>query len=341
MDTTPEGLGGENEAIVTALYEHLLHRVPAEAELRNWTRAAGRISTLDLIRQFVDSPEYKGKSRVHSFFPAGHYHSPVVDPATVENYVAQRATPGSDGFAGIPIDVPAMLSLWDTTRDSIREAPFPEVKTAPFRFYFDGAPFPYGDALSLHAMIGHFRPRRIVEISSGFSTACMLDSAEVHQLHDLQIKCVEPYPERLQKLLKRSDKTRVGLFNVPVQEVVVQDIIGELNANDILFIDSGHVLKTGSDVHYEIFEILPALRPGVVVHIHDCPYPFEYPPQWIQKNYSWNEAYAVRAFLMFNPNFKIIFWGSLLKRLYSEKVVREGGRFARNSGTSLWLQRVG
>jgi predicted O-methyltransferase YrrM len=233
-----------------------------------------------------------------------------------------------------------MEEFWNANVSSIFNAPFPETKTAERRFYFDGAPFPYGDALTLHAIMGHFRPKRIVEIGSGFSTACMLDSAEIHGMNDLQITCIEPYPDRLHSLLRPDDRSRVKLLERPVQEVPVQDIVAGLERNDILFIDSTHVMKTGSDVHYELFEIIPAVNPGVIIHVHDCGYPFEYPPEWVEKNYSWNEAYAIRAFLMYNLSYKIIFWGSLFKALFPEKVRQEGGMFIKNAGASLWLTRI-
>jgi hypothetical protein len=327
-----------NRAFVIELYTHLLNRAPSDKELQNFTGAASRLSAAELVRRFVESPEYKRHNKIKPFFPDGHFHSPVVDPSTVEEYVASRRSPGID-FKGITIDLHAIEAFWDMNRDSIAGAPFPETKTDDFRFFFDGAPFPYGDALTLHAIMGHFKPKRIVEIGSGFSTACMLDSAEIHGIGDLRITCIEPFPKRLRSLLRPADYAKVELISRPVQEVPVQDIVGQLDRNDILFIDSTHVLKTGSDVHYEIFEIIPAVKEGVIIHLHDCPYPFEYPSKWIEQNYSWNEAYAIQAFLMYNESFRILFWGGLFKSLFHDKAKHEGGRFIKNSGTSLWLAR--
>jgi hypothetical protein len=292
------------------------------------------------MQRFADSAEYKIKNKVVPFFPIGHYHSPVVDPSSLGDYVASRARSGAGGFGGIDLDLGKMEKFWDSNIEFIRTAPFPETKQENCRFFFEGAPFPYGDALTLHAVIGHFRPKRIVEIGSGFSTACMLDSAEIHRIDNLRITCIEPYPDRLNSLLRPSDDCAVNLLCRPLQEVPVASIVDELGPNDILFIDSTHVLKTGSDVHYELFEIIPAVRPGVIIHVHDCPYPFEYPALWIERNYSWNEVYAIRAFLMYNSCFSILFWGSFFRSQRAEKVRREGGRFANNPGTSLWLERL-
>ena len=329
-----------NEAFIIELYFHLLKRSPSERELSDWTSVADILPAAEVMRKFSDCQEYKLRNKIVPFFPVGHYHSPVVDPRTVGDYVASRRNPGLTGFHGINIDVDEMKAFWDNNRSVMLDAAFPEAKRDDRRFCFKGAPFPYGDALSLHAIIGRFRPRRIVEIGSGFSTACMLDSAEIHGINDLQITCIEPYPDRLRNLLRSDDGLKVKLLGRAVQEIPVRDIVDDLMPNDILFINSTHVLKTGSDVHYEIFDVIPAVRPGVIIHIHDCGYPFEYPPQWIEQNYSWNEVYAIRAFLMYNKSFKILFWGSLFKSLFPDKVEQEGGNFGKNSGTSLWLMRL-
>ena len=129
-------------------------------------------------------------------------------------------------------------------------------------------------------------------------TASLLDTADELSLRP-RITCIEPYPERLRSLLRTADE--VEILETPVQKVSLSRF-AELGSGDILFIDSTHVLKSGSDVHYELFEILPSLQPGVAVHFHDLPYPFEYPLQWVfEENYSWNEAYAPRAFLIYTP----------------------------------------
>jgi len=160
-------------------------------------------------------------------------------------------------------------------------------------------------------------------------------------LSELKITCIEPYPSRLKQLLLPGDERRVSLIEAPLQTVSVDQIVTPLEPGDFLFIDSTHVLKTGSDVHYELFHILPRLRPGVIIHFHDCPYPFEYPDRWIfELNYSWNEAYALRAFLMHNECYKVLFWASLLQRLFPEKLRAKAGRFGGSEHLSLWITKV-
>ena len=132
----------------------------------------------------------------------------------------------------------------------------------------------------------------------------MLDSAEHARLPTLNLTCIEPYPERLPSLMRPGDTKHVNVIDRPVQDVP-EEIVDSLQDNDILFIDSTHVMKTGSDVHYEFFHLLPRLKPGVVVHFHDCGFPFEYPDEWIfELNYSWNEVYALRAFSCLTKTFE-------------------------------------
>ena len=197
--------------------------------------------------------------------------------------------------------------------------------------------FPYGDAAVLRATIAESAPKRIIEIGSGYSTACMLDSVEEFGL-DPQITCIEPDATRLKKLLRADDFTRLKLLEMPVQQAPLS-IYPELKAGDILFINSTHVVKTASDVHHEFFHILPLLNDGVIVHFHDCPFPFEYPPNWVLKdNMSWNEVYFLRAFLMYNDRFKIRFWTTMFNKTCADLVKETLPRMSEPPlGSGLWI----
>ena len=124
-----------------------------------------------------------------------------------------------------------------------------------------------------------------------------------------------------------------------VQQVPLS-IFEELQSNDILFIDSSHVSKTGSDVNYLYFEVFPRLGPGVVVHVHDIFWPFEYPREFIQEGHAWNEAYLIRAFLSFNANFEIIFWAPYAGEKWRDLIVNRMPVYMENTGASLWLRRT-
>ena len=125
-----------------------------------------------------------------------------------------------------------------------------------------------------------------------------------------------------------------GIQDVPLSRFDV------LQRNDVLFINSTHIVKTCSDVVFELFEILPRLKPGVVIHFHDAFYPFEYPREWvINRNYSWNELYALRAFLMGNRDWEIIMFNDYFVRTERALVERTAPEVLQNAGGGLWLRR--
>jgi hypothetical protein len=125
-----------------------------------------------------------------------------------------------------------------------------------------------------------------------------------------------------------------------VQEVSLS-VFEVLRNGDFLFIDSSHVMKTGSDVCHELFEILPRLAPGVFIHFHDMLWPFEYSEDWVlRENRSWNELYALRAFLTFNDRFEIVFFNDYFQRFNEPLIQATYPLFLRNSGGSLWLRKL-
>jgi hypothetical protein len=138
--------------------------------------------------------------------------------------------------------------------------------------------------------------------------------------------------DRLNELLNAEDKQsdQVKTLSVMIQEVDLT-IFDDLEAGDILFIDSSHVSKVASDVNFEIFEILPRLKKGVIIHFHDICHPFEYPSNWLDMGIYWNEAYLLRAFLMFNTHFSIL----MFNHYWNNAVIPEFGTVT--EGGSLWL----
>jgi predicted O-methyltransferase YrrM len=330
----------EASIYVRELYIHILRREPGEEEFAQWVEwTEGRdFGATELLKRFVESKEYHEGRRVQCTFPPGHYHSPIVDPAIVSDYYQMSSTQTFEGLHGVAVLPQEMRRFWLTNLKFIQTTPFTEERVARNRFHYEGSPFPYGDAITLRAMIQYYQPRRFIEIGSGFSTACLLDSADDVGLPELKITCIEPNTTRLRELLRPDDYKRIRLLETDVQSVPL-DTFRDLQAGDILFVDSTHVLKTGSDVHYELFHILPTLQPGVIVHFHDCQYPFEYPAVWIfDANYCWNEVYALRAFLMYNYKFEVLFWGGALAAVYNKELQTECPTFLRNPGGSIWLR---
>ena len=155
--------------------------------------------------------------------------------------------------------------------------PFKDEPTAGLRYYFANPFFSYGDAIILYSMLRQRRPRRVVEAGSGFSSAVMLDTNERFCLKQMRMTFIDPYPERLLALLVEEDLTRQHEVIADAVQGVSFEKFAELGANDLLFIDSSHVAKAGSDVVHLVTSVLPRLRKGVIVHFHDVFWPFRQP----------------------------------------------------------------
>jgi len=148
---------------------------------------------------------------------------------------------------------------------------------------------------------------------------------------------IDPNPQRLKAVLAPS--TPATILEKRVQDVPL-DLFERLEAGDILFIDSAHVAKTGSDVNHIFFRILPILKPGVRVHLHDVVYPFEYPEEWVFDGKAWNEAYMLRAFLQYNSSFELELFPSYLIQFHREYFQREMPLCLQNTGGSIWIRRT-
>ena len=191
-----------------------------------------------------------------------------------------------------------------------------------------------------------FQPRRIVEVGSGFSSAAMLDVNDRFLGRKLQFTFIEPYPDRLNSLLSAGDKSSCKILVKGVQQVEL-DAFQSLEENDFLFVDSSHVGKSHSDVLHILFEILPRLNKGVLVHFHDVMWPFEYPQSWLEEGRAFNEAYFLRAFLQHNSAFEVLFFNSFMMAQHAELLRIKMPRMLKSPSTpetignsSLWLRKV-
>lgn len=326
---------------VTMAYRFVLQRVPGEEELASWARQImNGMPDRDLMQRFANSVEYRkrfvGLAPAH---PPGHYYSPVVDPRELTGTRAPNRAVDPTDIPGITLDVAAMRRWWKDNSSTIAATPFPQNEDPQWRYFSNNNIYPIGDAAILRAMIINNRPKQIIEIGSGFSSAAMLDVIEELGL-STTLTCIEPYADRLRSRMRPGDEKRLSIIEEPVQNVSLARF-STLSAGDILFIDSTHVLKTGSDVHYELFSILPSIPPSVTIHFHDIQYPFEYPDLWIfDRQYSWNEAYAVRAFLMYNQRFRIVFMNGLFHSKGQDLIKETFPAFHENPGSSLWIKKI-
>jgi hypothetical protein len=276
---------------------------------------------------------------VKLFVPPGHFYSPVPDPAEAARQLRRQAGPPPATVDGIEMNVAAMHRLWDILARGMADCDYTEKKSESWRFYYENDFYSYGDALVFRSMLKHFAPRRLVEIGSGFSSAVALDTRDAFGVAP-EMTFIEPQPERLRSLLRDGDEARTRVLVSQVQDVDPA-AFDTLQANDVLFVDSSHVVKTGSDLHHILFEIIPRLAPGVILHFHDIFWPFEYPAAWaVDQLRGWNEIYMLRAFLTNNPGFEILFFNDYYAKLHATSVVATAPLMARNPGGGLWLQKI-
>jgi predicted O-methyltransferase YrrM len=207
-------------------------------------------------------------------------------------------------------------------------------------YYYDNPNFGAGDAEFLYSAIRHFKPARILEIGSGFSTLMMLRAIEANRVADpayrCRVICVEPYEMAWLDLTPG-----IEVLRQPV-EILNERYVAELQPNDILFIDSSHVLRPQGDVVREYLELLPLLSPGVLVHVHDIFTPRDYSARWVVEEVRlYSEQYLVEAFLSFNSRFSIIGALNLLAHTNPERLAGKFPAFqvraANCEPSSLWL----
>jgi predicted O-methyltransferase YrrM len=207
-------------------------------------------------------------------------------------------------------------------------------------YYVNNRIFESVDGEMLYAMIRHHKPHRVVEVGSGFSTLLSAQAIARNARDDVGYRCeliaIEPHPSPW----LRSDRS-IRLIDTEVQDVPLS-LFTSLEENDILFIDSSHVLRIGSDVQYECLEILPRLSQGVLVHFHDIFLPSEYPPDTIFKGYQFpNEQYIVQAFLSFNDAFQVLWGGSFMHLAHPDRLEAAFASYSHEARWpgSLWIRR--
>lgn len=271
--------------------------------------------------------------------PDGHFYSPIPDHAEVLRN-AERIFRIPADLSAIDLNVNEQLLTLTAMAEFYDEVPFHAEKTKGLRYFLKNPMFGYADGLSLYGLIRHLKPKRIIEVGAGYSSCVMLDTNERYFANSISCTFIEPNPESFLSLVEPADLNRIQLLRTPLQDVDLETF-RNLSVNDILFIDSSHVSKAGSDVNYLIFEVLPELQTGVYIHFHDIFYPFEYPRQWIcDLGISWNEAYLLRAFLQYNQSFCIALFVNYLERFHTDQLRALMPQSAGGAGGSLWLRKV-
>ncbi|MFH8120368.1 MAG: class I SAM-dependent methyltransferase [Candidatus Aenigmatarchaeota archaeon] len=219
---------------------------------------------------------------------------------------------------GVNINDEIMLKLLEDFKrfsDEFNSLPFESEEG----FYLNNPNFGPVDSEVYYCIIRLFKPKRIIEIGSGFSTMLALDAIRKNEEEGFQCEliAIDPYPSK--KIRKVKDKN-FKLIQKKVENMPIS-YFNILNEKDILFIDSSHVVRVCGDVCYLYLRVLPRLKKGVLIHSHDIFLPFDYPKEWvIKKKRFWSEQYLLHAFLLFNKAFEIIWASNYIKSKYPEKL---------------------
>lgn len=271
-----------------------------------------------------------------------HFYSPIPNSRDIPQDLWQK----KNKLAGVDLSYEKSLKLLGQLSDKyqVEYEKFSNPQaTQEGSFRLPNGTFGCGDAELLYSMVRHIKPRKIIEIGAGLTTLITSLAIRQNQSEDHNYTCkfisIDPYPP---SYLQPPPSEVTELLKTDLQTISLADIIS-LEAGDLLFIDSSHVAKIGSDVVYEYLEILPSLRPGVFIHVHDIFLPKEYPSEWLHKEMIfWNEQYILQAFLSFNKEFEVI---APLYALYIQypQMVEEYFPSCKRFGcrpSSFWMQRV-
>ena len=271
-------------------------------------------------------------------FPNGHFYSPYPSITEVEKHAVGPTLDIPRSLTGIETCEPRQWDLWDAFGLLAADSYLcDDLKMADARYTFQNGMFNRCDAATLHSFLRHHRPRQVIEIGSGFTSFVTLDTLEHHQTGLERFTLIEPYPQRLDQRLKERDLAFCDIRRTPLQEVDPA-LFTELRRGDLLFIDSTHVCKSGSDVLFEFCEILPRLADGVFIHFHDIFWPFEYPLKWYEKGRAWNETFLLRALLANSRDYHIVLHPHFLMGADRPRFASNGWRFE-TCGGSIYLRK--
>jgi len=272
-------------------------------------------------------------------FLPGHFYSPTPNQEEVLarlEYVKRNTSP----FPDICFNVQEQFELLKTFARFYGDLPFPEEKSEGCRFYYDQSPFPYPDAIFLYSFLRHTNPAKIVEVGSGRSSGVILDTVDRFFSVAPKVTFIEPFPIGLNQMLRTQDRAKVTVIEDKLQNTPL-DLFSSLGPGDLLFIDSSHVLKCGSDLQFLFFEILPRLPVGIYVHFHDIFHDFEYPEEWLlRQQWYWNECYFIRAFLSNNSAWKIVFFNNYVRIHFEDFLAKEMPLCLKDCGGSLYIQKM-
>jgi hypothetical protein len=293
-----------------------------------------------LIRALAAAVPFEEWQRHGYHLTPNHFYSPIPDTTTLPEATWEH----SSELVGIDMREAEQVALLQalTEKYGTELDTLPLDESSPGTFFLHNRNFESLDAKLYYALIRHFRPARIMEIGSGWSSMLALQALEANTREGSSgtLVAYDPFPRDF-LLDAARDAQRFELVASPVQDVPVRQFT-ELGENDVLFIDSTHVCRTGSDVAYELLEILPRLPVGVLVHLHDIFLPYDYPREWVVEQHQfWNEQYVLQAFLCLNHHFEVVWGSSYMIRRHGDLLASSVRPFEPHRGNgSFWLRRV-
>jgi methyltransferase family protein len=286
--------------------EPLLHRV-----LR-------KIKTSDRCFSAMVSA-FKTLQRLGISLGPNHFYWPVPNVSELE----QQRWPA--GLLDAPVDLhfPAQLDfLHEMAAKYAPEWNFPERAISDLGYHYNNGFFESVDAEIAYSVVRCFKPSRIIEVGGGYSTRLLTQALRTNFKQNgvrAELTTIDP---GLPSSRDPDASVSTQVIPRPVQEIDL-DLFLSLEEGDVLFLDSSHVARVGSDVVYEYLEILPRLRKGVLIHAHDIFLPHDYPLPWVVENLSfWNEQYLLLAFLSFNSAFEVL-WSSSGMQLFHPRTLEK------------------
>jgi predicted O-methyltransferase YrrM len=260
-----------------------------------------------------------------------NYYEPLINRKTLDkSYGDSRELPGIDWNESEQLEY---LEKFQFKEELAR---FPVKRTKKREYFYSNGFFGAGDAGYLYSIIRIEKPKKIIEIGSGYSTLMALEATRKNLSESkdstCELICIEPYRQ------KRLTDLPVTVIGEPVENLDLT-FFQQLEKGDILFIDSSHMIRPQGDVLFEILHILPTLKSGVLVHVHDIFSPFDYPNEWIIDGYSfWNEQYLLEAFLSFNTTYRIVGAINFLSKRHHDLVKNKIPLL--EDGCSCWLKKI-
>lgn len=271
----------------------------------------------------------------HELVPR-HYYSPLPDRDRLAAGPWGGPWGGPGAARGVDLRIPEALNLLTELRPWFDEFP-----TRVHGFALDNGAYGSVDAEALYAMLRKGKPARVVELGSGASSH-VIWAAQLANAADgsgFEHRIFDPYPFQANPL-GAVDGPRISA--VPAEDVDGSEITA-LGRGDVLFVDTTHTVKTGGDVTRIVLDLLPQLRPGVLVHFHDIFLPYDYPRAWVlDERRLWAEQYLLQAFLAFNAAFEVVLPAFAVVRADPEAVAALVPSFTPEvMPGAFWVRRVG